>query len=214
MHCDTHRAFATMFMEKVVGAMATVSIAWVGMAYILMEIEHEQSMAVFYMMLIVTLLSIGCALLSLHPAIHSFILDKVSGFKRAKFINKLSEAYSDFTNAKMALFYNYLMSVAETLLQLMITCIVGLALGIEMSILLFSSVIAVSELIRRLAVMFDGWGLATGLQIVLYSMAGVTAAEALALVLVTRAVHFFVSLPAVFVLLGDKWKLPHKDKTV
>lgn len=201
----SHDVLASMFMEKIVGVFSTVTFAWAGVLYITLNLSSENSATLFYILTGFTITALLVTWASLHTVIQEKIAKLLYRFRIGKYIEKLTTAYTGFKNHQKVIFWNFLIAIFETALQLAIMCGVGIALNIDISLPLLASIIAVTEFIRRVAILLDGWGLATALQIFMYSLVGITVEHALLIALLSHAVHFIASLPGGIVMLTDRW---------
>lgn len=201
----SHDVLASMFMEKIIGVFSTVTFAWAGGLYITFNLSSENSTTLFYILTGFTVAAIIVTWASLHSAVQEKILKLLDRFKIGKYFEKVIAAYSGYKNHPQILMWNFLIAIFETALQLAIMCGVGLALNVDIPLPLLASIIAVTEFIRRVAILLDGWGLATALQIFMYSLVGITVENALLIALLTHAVHFVASLPGGILLLTDRW---------
>ena len=113
--------------------------------------------------------------------------------------------FTDYRNHPGVIGWNFLIALFETGLQLAIMCGVALALDLDIPLPLLASIIAVTEFVRRVAIVLDGWGLATALQIFMYGLVGISGAQALLIALLSHAVHFIASLPGGVLMLTDRW---------
>ena len=118
---------------------------------------------------------------------------------------KLTVAYASYKNQRKALFLNFLIALFETALIICILCGVAIALNIDLPFLLLASIIAVTEFVRRIAIVLDGFGLATALQIFMYSLVGISGTQALAIAILGHAAHFIASIPGGLLMLTDRW---------
>ena len=205
---NSHDVLASMFVEKIVGIFSTVSFAWAGVLYITFNLSSENSSTLFYILVGCTFAAISLTWLSLHPVAQGTTIRLLGKFRLAKYIEKLAEAYSGYKNHPGILIQNFFIALFETALQLSIMCGVALAMDIDIALPLIASIIAVTEFIRRVAIILDGWGLATALQIFMYSLIGITAEHALLIALLSHAVHFSASLPGGLIMLTDRWDKP------
>lgn len=202
---NSHDVLASMFVEKIVAVFSTVSFAWAGVLYITFNKGSENSSTLFYILTGFTIAAIFITWASLHSVIQEKIIKLLGRFRFAKYIEKLTAAYSGYKNHPQTIFWNFLIAIFETALQLSIMCGVGIALNIDIPLPLLASIIAVTEFIRRVAIILDGWGLATALQIFMYSLVGISVEHALLIALLSHAVHLIASLPGGLLMLTDRW---------
>jgi len=201
----SHDVLASMFMEKIVGIFSTVTFAWAGVLYITFNLSNENSTTLFYILAGFTIAALLATWASLHATVHEKIIKLLGKFQIGKYIEKLTAAYSGYKHHQQVIFWNFLFAIFETALQLSIMCGVGIALNIDIPLPMLASIIAVTEFIRRVAIILDGWGLATALQIFMYSLVGITVTDALLIALLSHAIHFIASLPGGILILTDRW---------
>lgn len=201
----SHDVLASMFMEKIIGVFSTVAFAWAGVLYITFNLSNENASILFYILSGFTATAFIITWASLHSAIQDKVIGLIIRFRIGKHIEKLTTAYSRYKKCPQVLFWNFLLAIFETALQLTIKCGIGIALDIDISIPLLVSIIAVTEFIRRIAIILDGWGLATALQIFMYSLVGISLEHALLIALLSHAVYFTTSLPGGALMLTDRW---------
>lgn len=202
---NNHDVVASMFMEKIIGIFSTVSYAWIGVLYIAFKYGGENSSQLFYILVGFTVTSIIVTWASLHATVQKKALSLLGNNRIAKYAEKLTASFSDYKNHQGVIYGNFLIALFESLLQLTIMCGVALALQLDIPLLMLASIIAVTEFVRRVAIVLDGWGLATALQIFMYGLVGITGAQALLIALLSHAVHFVASLPGGVLLLTDRW---------
>lgn len=200
-----HKVFASMFMEKIVGIFATVSYAWVGVLYLSFSIEASNSCLLFYILIGVSIFALGATWASMHPGMQNIIISLGGRIGIAKSLKKLTEVYGSYKTQKITILLNYIVALFESALQLFIMCGVAIELNSKASLLVLISIIAITEFVRRAAIILDGWGLATALQIFMYGLVGITGEQALLIALLSHAIHFTASIPGGGLMLTDHW---------
>jgi len=201
--------FASMFMERLVGAISNIFFAWGGALYLSISIQSENMDTLFTLLIGSTILVILVTIASFHPSLHRFTLDIAKRLKFGLLLQKFTTAYAEFGNQKRALITNIGWGIIETGLQLIMLTGVAVALQIELSITILLAIIGITEFIRRVAIILDGWGLATALQLFMYGLVGLNGAEALLIALLGHALLFFSGLPGGLILLLDRWEDKH-----
>jgi uncharacterized membrane protein YbhN (UPF0104 family) len=194
-----------MFVEKIIGVFSTISFAWAGVLYITFNLGKENSATLFYILTGLTVTAILVTWISLLPVMQEKVIQLLSRFKIGKHIEKLTTAYSSYKNQRRIIIWNFLIAIFETALALAIKCGVAITLNVDVPLLLLIAIIAITEFIRRIAIILDGWGLATALQIFMYSLIGMTVEQALLIALLSHAVHFTAALPGGVLILTDRW---------
>ena len=201
----SHDVLASMFVEKIIGVFSTISFAWAGVLYITFNLGKENSATLFYILTGLTVTAILVTWISLLPVMQEKVILLLSRFKIGKYIEKLTTAYSSYKNQRRIIIWNFLIAIFETALALAIKCGVAITLNVDVPLLLLIAIIAITEFIRRIAIILDGWGLATALQIFMYSRIGMTVEQALLIALLSHAVHFTSALPGGVLILTYRW---------
>jgi hypothetical protein len=114
---------------------------------------------------------------------------------------KLSLTLVAYRAQPAALVANLLMAVGENLLTILAFYAVGRALGVRLPLVPFFAVIAVTSLVRRIAMYIEGRGLGEGSAIVMFTLLGVQKDAAVALTFAHYAVWLVASLPGAYLLL-------------
>jgi uncharacterized protein (TIRG00374 family) len=200
-----HDVVASMFMEKIIGIFSTVAFAWAGVLYIAFNSGGKNSSTLFYILIGFTITAILATWISLHASVQNKVLGWFGSSRVSKFIEKLTASFSEYKNHFGVIVRNFLLALVESILQLIIMCGVAIALDLDTPLPMLVSIIAVTEFVRRVAIVLDGWGLATALQIFMYGLVGITGAQALLIALLSHAVHFIASLPGGILMLTDRW---------
>lgn len=202
---NNHDVVASMFMEKIIGIFSTVSFAWIGVLYIASNFGGENSRMIFYILIGFTGVAAIITWASLHATVQEKVLGLLGNNRVSTYVEKLSASFSDYKNHLGIIYGNFLIALIESLLQLLIMCGVAMALNLDIPLPMLASIIAVTEFVRRVAIVLDGWGLATALQIFMYGLVGITGEQALLIALLSHAVHFVASLPGGILMLTDRW---------
>ena len=208
---ESHNVLASIFMEKIIGILSVVSFAWVGVLYLLQSQSSEKMDLIFYILLVFSVIFISIALLAMHVRVQAFFITFLQKYKFSTYLEKLSKSYSEFRYNKSVLCLNFIIALVETSVQYLM--VLGIAYGLDIRLEQFDviAIIAISEFVRRIAMLIDGWGLATVLQVFLYGIIGMSGAEALLLSLLSRVIFFGAGLPGGLFLVFDRWALKSKD---
>jgi acetyltransferase-like isoleucine patch superfamily enzyme/uncharacterized membrane protein YbhN (UPF0104 family) len=200
---DRAGVVASLVMERAIGAFSTISYAWIGLFYLLAHGIATEARPVFLFLFAVSGVALGVFLLSLHPALHRLLLKPFARSRLFRSAEKLSEAYRAFAGRPGALLANLGIAIVETGTQLTVVLGTAWALGLPAHPLTLFAVTAINEFARRTTMVLDGWGLAESLRIVIFGLVGITAADALAIGLVSRAITGIAALPGAFVFFTD-----------
>ena len=95
---------------------------------------------------------------------------------------------------------NLVLAIAENLLQIVNFYVIGRGLGIRVPMLPFFAAIAVTALVRRLAMHVEGKALGEGAAVVMFALLGVQKDAAVALTFAHYALWLLASLPGAYLL--------------
>jgi uncharacterized protein (TIRG00374 family) len=110
-------------------------------------------------------------------------------------LRQLHSTYRAYQHDKsnLALFFG--LTFGEQLLTIVLFWLIAHGLGIEVSLFYIAGVVPLTILVARLPVSVHGWGVFDGVFILLMSLAGVSAVEAIAIVLIGRILQTVSWLP-------------------
>jgi acetyltransferase-like isoleucine patch superfamily enzyme/uncharacterized membrane protein YbhN (UPF0104 family) len=201
---DGHGVVASLILEKLVAVFATIAFAWGGLAVLLRQGAGGEARTVFLVLLAVSFLAVALFSLSFHPGLHRFALRLTGRARVREALGKLSDAYRTIGDRRGALAGNFLLAVLENGVQLGLLYAAGRALGLDLAPLTFLAIIAVTQFVRRLSMIFDAWGLSEAVTILMYGLVGIDGSRALAISLLGHAVTSVASVPGGLVLLGAR----------
>jgi uncharacterized membrane protein YbhN (UPF0104 family) len=194
----------SMAIERMIGALAAIALAGAGLLVVAAQLE-PQMRGVFIDIIVVATLIGALAIVAawwtpLHRlagrALRRWIPPKVFSL-----FGKLSLTLVAYRAQPAALAANLLMAVGENLLTILTFYVVGRALGVRLPLVPFFAVIAVTSLVRRVAMYIEGRGLGEGSAIVMFTLLGVQKDAAVALTFAHYAVWLVASLPGAYLLL-------------
>ncbi|MBK5188464.1 MAG: flippase-like domain-containing protein, partial [Gemmatimonadaceae bacterium] len=116
-------------------------------------------------------------------------------------LGKLSSTLVAYRAQPAALVLNLLMAVGENILMILNFYVIGHALGVRLPLVPFCAVIAVTSLVRRVAMYIEGRGLGEGSAIIMFTFLGVQKDAAVALTFAHYALWLAASLPGAYLLL-------------
>ena len=186
-----HPVFASIVMEKVIGLVSAVNWAIVGGGVLLCWFRPELWPFWIGLGALAILAFNGLFLASLHDVVHDFALGLLARHRQAKLIGILHTvyaAYADFSCHPKTLIANFLLTVLEHGLQLLIIFTIATSLGIQTEPVVFFAAAAVQTLILRAPITPDGWGTGDLAAIAVFGLIGINAAAAFT---ISVAGHFF-----------------------
>ena len=194
----------SMAIERMMGAVASIVLAGVGLLVVAAELEPQMRGAFIDVVAIATVIGALGILAAWWAPLHRFAGDALRRWippKIFSLLGKLSRTLIAYRAQPVALAANLFMAVGENLLTILIFYVIGRALGVQLSLLSFFAVIAVTSLVRRLAMYIEGRGLGEGSAIVMFTFLGVQRDAAVALTFAHYAVWLVGSLPGAYLLL-------------
>lgn len=115
-------------------------------------------------------------------------------------LRKISASLVEYRGKPATLAINLLLAIAENLLQIVNFYVIGRGLGIEVAVLPFFAAIAVTALVRRLAMHVEGRGLGEGAAVVMFALLGIQKDAAVALTFAHSALWLLASLRGAYLL--------------
>jgi uncharacterized protein (TIRG00374 family) len=196
----THRVYASLIMEKVIGFISAANWACIGLAVFLSQVYGISSVWAGVVMAS-TILGNGLFLLSLQSRPHDLLrrgFDKLPHFRMAEFLQRLYDAYRQFGKHRGALAWNGFLTAAEHGLQLLVALAIAISLGLVQDMLLFLAITALYLLIYRFPISPDGWGVGEAVSIGLYGLIGISPESAFGLAFFSHVMQMLVVLPGVW----------------
>jgi len=185
-----HPAFASVIMEKVIGLVSAVNWAIVGGGVLFCWFKPHLWPVWISLGALATFAFNGLFLASLHDIVHDFALGFLARHRQARLIGILHTvyaAYADFSCHPKTLIANFLLTVLEHGLQLLIVFTIATSLGIQAEPVVFFAAAAVQTLILRIPIAPDGWGTGELAAIAAFGLIGISAAAAFT---ISVAYHF------------------------
>jgi glycosyltransferase 2 family protein len=196
----------SMAIERMMGALASIVLAGIGLLVVAAELEPQMRGTFIEVVVVAALIGALGILATWWAPLHRFAGDALRRWippRIFSLLGKLSRTLIAYRAQPVALALNFLMAVAENLLTMLIFYAIGRALGVQLSLVSFFAVIAVTSLVRRLAMYIEGRGLGEGSAIVMFTFLGVQKDAAVALTFAHYAVWLVGSLPGAYLLLRN-----------
>jgi len=200
----------SMAIERMVAAMVAIVLAASGLLYLAAEVEPQMRQA-FLEIIGATAVFAALGVLAiwwtpLHRVAGRAVRERISP-KIFQLLKKVSASLVAYRGQPGTLAINLLLAIAENLLQVVNFYVIGRALGIRVPLLPFFAAIAVTALVRRLAMHVEGRGLGEGAAVVMFALLGVQKDAAVALTFAHYALWLFASLPGAWLLLRSGVRL-------
>ena len=194
----------SMAIERMMGAVAAIVLAGVGLLVVAAQLEPQMRGAFTEIVVIATFIGALAIVAAWWTPLHRLAgraLRKWIPPKVFSLLEKLSGTLVAYRAQPAALVLNLLMAVGENLLMILNFYVIGRALGVQLPPVPFFAVIAVTSLVRRVAMYIEGRGLGEGSAILMFTLLGVQKDAAVALTFAHYALWLAASLPGAFLLL-------------
>jgi uncharacterized protein len=201
-----HPVFASVVMERVIGFVSAVNWAILGGGVLLYWLEPDLWPIWLGLGVLALLAFNGLFLGSLHTSVHGFALGLLARYRQRKLIGILHTfygAYADFSCYPKTLFANFLLTVLEHGLQLLIIFTIATSLGVQTERIVFFAAAAVQTLLLRLPIAPDGWGTGELAAIAVFGLIGISAAAAFTISMLNHVLGLVAGLPGFLF-----WALP------
>jgi uncharacterized protein (TIRG00374 family) len=194
----------SMAIERMMGALAAIALAGAGLLVVAAQLEPQMRGMFIDIVVIATLIGALGILAAWWTPLHRLAgraLRRWIPPKIFSLLGKLSQTLVAYRAQPAALVSNLLMAIGENLLTFLAFYVIGHALGVQLPLIPFFAVIAVTSLVRRVAMYIEGRGLGEGSAIVMFTFLGVQKDAAVALTFAHYAVWLAASLPGAYLLL-------------
>jgi uncharacterized protein (TIRG00374 family) len=193
----------SMAIERLIGALAAIALAGVGLLVVAAQLEPQMRATFIDIVAFATLIGAIAVLAMWWTPLHRLAGRAIRKWippKLFSLFGKISQTLVAYRAQPAALVWNLLMAVGENLLTISSFYVIGRALGIPLPLVPFFAVIAVTSLVRRVAMYIEGRGLGEGSAIVMFTLLGVQKDAAVALTFTHYAVWLVASLPGAYLL--------------
>jgi uncharacterized protein (TIRG00374 family) len=194
----------SMAIERMMGALAAIALAGAGLLVVAAQLEPQMRGAFTDIVAIAAAIGALAILATWFTPLHRLAgraLRKLLPSRVFSLLEKLSRTLVAYRAQPVTLVANLLMAIGENLLTILTFYAVGRALGVRLPLVPFFAVIAVTSLVRRVAMYIEGRGLGEGSAIVMFTFLGVQKDAAVALTFAHYAVWLAAALPGAYLLL-------------
>ncbi len=210
-----HVVVASMVIERVIAALSSLMFAAIGFLYL----SNLPSYARFERTVVILVLAgtVGLALiavLALHRPSHRLIGRALRGWvpgQLLRLLDRLSVTAVRFKHEPGVLFTNLMLTLIEHFLQMLALYILANGLGVQLPMPHFMAATSIIMLVRRGAGILEGWGIAEGGVVMLYTLFGLTASRSAALAVALWATSVLACLPGAYLLSRGAWRAMTKS---
>lgn len=191
---------SSIVVERSVGLVAGLLLALGGLALVTwrghLDLPHGAMWLLAVMALVVTALAVRfSASQSLFTLVHDRLLSRARASAALRLVRRLHETYIAFWSDRRAIGVLFGLTLLQQMLTIVTAGVAAAGLGIDVDHVYLAGAIPISLMVMRLPIAIDGIGIFEGALILLLSLAGVGAAEAIALSVITRVLGLASWLP-------------------
>jgi uncharacterized protein (TIRG00374 family) len=192
-------------LEKVIGMLASVAVAALGMSYLLVVSGFDAGTRI----LLITAIGVGTAVsaaalfIALSARLHRWggrFAERWAPRRAARLARKASEAALSYRHRGAVMVVNFILAVAEYGLQIMKLVVLAVGLGIAMPLVPLMAAVALAIYARRVIAYVESWGLAEASGVATFVLLGIDPELAFALAVANYAVNTIAVLPGGYLL--------------
>jgi glycosyltransferase 2 family protein len=197
---DPHEVVASIIIERMIGFLCALLLGGFSLVLLFLSGQFEIRFAALWWGAITMILSAMIALLaSFSDGVFHLVQDRfLRRFRGNRIVEKFRrfhETYREYRNNKRSLATFSVLTFAEQLLPIVQSWLIASALRIHLSILCFTVAIPLAILVSRVPISLGGLGTFEAAFAFLLSLAGVSAAEAVAIAFTGRILQTLAWLP-------------------
>jgi uncharacterized protein (TIRG00374 family) len=192
---------ASIIVERVIGFLSSLILVVLSLG-LLTQLGYlkERVMVSAWLLGCGTLLAVLCLVVaSLNQSVSNLLHDTVLyGLRSRRFAQKLRdfhETYRSFAADRWSLALPFVLTLAAQVLIIADTWLIARGMKIEVGALYLGAALPLALLIARLPISIDGIGVYEGVFVVLMSLAGLSAAQAMAISVATRILATTAYIP-------------------
>jgi uncharacterized membrane protein YbhN (UPF0104 family) len=194
----------SMFIEKIMAVLSSIGLAIVGSLFLLQQLQGE-GIPYFPYLLIAAIISMLILFqLSFTDWLQDLLIRWVPMKKVQPFLLKFRGAYLQFKHHRTALAINFTMALFENGLQVLIIYVCALGIDTDASAVRLVSALAISQFLRKIAMIVEGWVLGEMIVVLTCSLAAIDQTQALTFSLVSYAIRFLAISPGGVLLLLNR----------
>ena len=197
---DGYEVFASITVERLVGFLASLLFGLAGFLILSVVGAADERLAAVWWLGALATFGAACALAaSFNESVFGAALALLPrGWHESRIVRRLRHfhgVYRGYGRSRATLAAFFALTLVEQCFVVLATWVTALALGIDASLLLMAGAVPLSMLVSRLPVSIDGIGVYESVMAATLALAGIVAAEAIALALAYRGLQVLLWLP-------------------
>lgn len=196
---------SSIFVEKIIAILSAGLLACVGLILLRPILQNTNLNFLAWLIPLLFFISLIVFVYSLVSQNINKLIEFIPVTLVHKYTKKLYSSYEKYSGEKKGLMTNFFLALLEHSIQYSIVYVSALALNIHLSPIELISIIAITQFIRKFAIILEGWTLGEFLTIAGFVAIGVNQTDALAFSLLYHAVVLAASIPGGFFLARTKF---------
>jgi uncharacterized protein (TIRG00374 family) len=127
--------------------------------------------------------------------VHGRLLRRLSHTRLVENLRVVHSAYLAYRGNASLLASFFVLTLVERVIEIVSTWVIARGLGVEVDLIFIFGALPLALLISRIPISINGWGVFDGVFLLLMSLAGISAAESIAIALVARIIQPLAYLP-------------------
>ena len=209
---DGHVAAASLLAERLLGLAAAINWALLGGTVFAISVLPEMTWLWILGGVAGAIVANACFVGLLNTRLHAGLLGLLARFRSNRVIamlHRFASACAEFGAHSRGLAINFVLSVLEQALQMLLICSIAVAIGIKADPIAFAAGTALYMLLVRVPVAPDGWGVGELAAIWVFGLIGVGPTEAFTVGLVGHVIPMLAVSPGLLFLL--QWRATGRD---
>lgn len=203
------QVLGSMIMEKALGFLASAALATFAAALLSGNLAQEGVESIVVGIPIAAGFLLFLFYVSFSESVGQLFERLVVWHKARRVLSKLRAAYVMYRDYFGQVVLNYVLTVGEQLLQIAYLLVCALAIGIEVDFWLLFLALSLSQFLRKMAIVLEGWALGEFVLILTCAMIGINQTQVLAFSLLSHAIGILASLPGAVLMVFSR-KPEHK----
>ncbi len=195
------RIVSSMMIEKGVAILAAGILGAASVLALGKQLIEQGALFLLILVPVVTVLSGVVLFASMSPAAGRHLERLLPWEPVQRPLVKLHAAYCLYSARKPSLFVNLWLSIGEQSLQIMCLYVSALAVGVTVDDWRLPLVLALSQFLRKFAIILEGWALGEFISVLTLALVGIDQTQALAVSFLPQAAGLILAAPTVLALL-------------
>jgi len=198
------KVLGSMLIEKIMAVLSSIGLAIIGSFFLLQQLKEEGIPYFSSLLIVAVVCMIVLFWLSFNERLQEIAVRflPVAGLRNS--LEKFRGAYQQFRGHRAGLAANFVMALFENCLQVLIIYVCAVGIDTDASVLRLISALAISQFLRKVAMIVEGWILGEMIVVLTCSLAGIDQTQALTFSLVSYAIRFLAISPGGVLFLLQK----------